>query len=73
MPVDDFDEEYEVLLLDEARFRPQKSLHVIRAELRKKTAEEIHMVRSTVPADVLAKLDEADKNDSKLGIWCIII
>lgn len=73
LPVEDFDEEYEVLLLDETRFRPQRTSHVIRHDLRKRTSEEIHVVRSTVPADVLAKLDEAEKNDSKLGTsWCTV-
>ncbi|XP_008204820.1 cilia- and flagella-associated protein 44 isoform X2 [Nasonia vitripennis] len=67
LPVEDFDEEYEILLMDETRFQPGKSLNVIGDEMRKnKFPEEMRAIRVTVSPDVLAALERAEKVDSKL-------
>lgn len=69
LPVEDFDEEYEILLMDETRFQPGKPLNVVGGEMRRnKVPEEMRAVRITVSPDVLAALEQAENVDSKLGI-----
>jgi hypothetical protein len=70
LPIDDFDEEYEVLLLDEFFFQPGKlpnvqSLHKDIAK--KKSVEEVRMVRNAVSATVLAAIEEIEKTETKIG------
>lgn len=70
LPVEDFDEEYEILLMDETRFQPGKALNVIGDEMRRnKFPEDMRAVRIAVSPDVLAALEQAEKVDSKLGIF----
>lgn len=61
-----FDEEYEVLLLDESHFRPRK------ASLDKKKSENVKVVRNAVAPDVLAALKEAENTDSPLGTHALL-
>lgn len=56
-----FDEEYEVLLLDEQHFRPRRSI------IDPKRTENVRTVRTLVAPDVLAALKEDEHTDSQLG------
>lgn len=59
--VEYFDEEYEVLLLDESNIKAEKAM------IDPKKSEVIKMVRYTVQSDVLATLKENENTDSALG------
>ena len=69
--VEDFDEEYEVLLLDESRFRQARVSHLGENEARR-FSDELKTVQCTVPENVLAALEEAEKTSTKLGEMCIL-
>ncbi|XP_058801430.1 cilia- and flagella-associated protein 44 [Phymastichus coffea] len=59
LQVDEFDEEYEALLLDETRFKRAPHRHV-------SAYEEARQIRITVPPDALAAAEQADNGDSKI-------
>ncbi|XP_011500262.1 PREDICTED: uncharacterized protein LOC105364098 [Ceratosolen solmsi marchali] len=60
LPVHDMDEEYEVLLLDPLQSESTQN------GINYNTNAKIRAVRNTVPANVLAAIEEAEKVDSKL-------